>query len=144
MSLKSSIINERIKKLIEHFNLNPNSLAARIGTSNRVVRNIVGGRRNKPGFDTLKKIMQTFDGINAHWLLTGEGEMFVSESTDDNIILKDQLSPDYRKCQDCKEKDRTISKLVNQISKMQEKLDRYEKDLAESKKKPANSKQRSA
>lgn len=32
-------------------------------------------RRNKPGFDFIMKIVQTFDWLNAHWLITGEGDM---------------------------------------------------------------------
>ncbi len=32
-------------------------------------------RRNKPGFDFIMKIVQTFDWLDAHWLITGEGDM---------------------------------------------------------------------
>lgn len=72
-------INARIQEVMEHFNLNKNSFSKALGLSNNVtIGNIVGGRKGKPSFDILQKIILNFDSINSEWLLTGEGDMLKS------------------------------------------------------------------
>jgi len=71
----NTTINERIQKLIEEYHLNPNSLATRLGVAGTVIYNIIGERKSKPSFDLFQKIFQTFEDLNPHWLLTGEGPM---------------------------------------------------------------------
>ena len=69
------IINDRIKQLIRVLDKNPNSFAEQIGVKGAVVYNIIRGRRNKPSFDVLNKILVTFMEVNSEWLLRGEGEI---------------------------------------------------------------------
>lgn len=68
-------ICDRINEIIKHENLNIASFARKIGIGDQTVRGVVAMRRNKPGFDFIMKIAQTFDWLNAHWLITGEGDM---------------------------------------------------------------------
>lgn len=68
-------ICDRINEIIKHENLNIASFARKIGIGGQTVRGVVAMRRNKPGFDFIMKIVQTFDWLNAHWLITGEGDM---------------------------------------------------------------------
>ncbi|WP_290051102.1 hypothetical protein [uncultured Muribaculum sp.] len=68
-------ICDRINEIIKHENLNIASFARKIGIGDQTVRGVVAMRRNKPGFDFIMKIVQTFDWLNAHWLITGEGDM---------------------------------------------------------------------
>lgn len=70
------MVNDRIEQVMLHYSLNKNSFSKRIGLTNNVtIGNIVGGRRSKPSYDVLTKIMETFPEVNPHWLMTGEGEM---------------------------------------------------------------------
>ncbi len=69
------VINDRIKQLIRVLDENPNSFAEQIGVKGAVVYNIIRGRRNKPSFEVLNKILITFGEVNTEWLLRGEGEI---------------------------------------------------------------------
>jgi transcriptional regulator with XRE-family HTH domain len=73
-----STINQRIENVILALNLTRNSFANRLGVAGSVIYNIVNNR-NKPSFDLLEKIISSFD-INADYLLTGRGGVFVSKS----------------------------------------------------------------
>lgn len=69
-------VNKRVADLIKALGLNVNSFSVAIGVANPVITNIVGGRRSKPSFDLLAKILLSFDNINADWLIIGKGSMF--------------------------------------------------------------------
>lgn len=75
-------ITERLQKIVDYLGTNPNSFAAKIGISQPRMRNYLNGRL--PDYDALNKICKTFVMINPCWLLTGEGDMLVSESEDKN------------------------------------------------------------
>ena len=68
-------IIERVQKIIDKEGLNVSSFAKRIGVVDQAVRGIIKQRRNKPGFDLIVKILQTFNWVNAEWLLLGVGDM---------------------------------------------------------------------
>lgn len=72
-------ICERIKQLIEDQNMTIASFARKIGVGDQTVRGIVVQKRNKPGYDVILKIVQTFEWLNVEWLITGEGEMRKAE-----------------------------------------------------------------
>lgn len=69
-------INERLSLLIKALGLNNNSFAKKLDVNPAVTFNIIEGRRTKPSYDLLEKIVFTFDNINLYWLLKGEGDMF--------------------------------------------------------------------
>lgn len=60
-----------------HLGLNKNSFSKAIGLSNNVTIGRIINEDREPSFDILTKIIQTYGSINANWLLTGEGEMFL-------------------------------------------------------------------
>lgn len=72
-------INNRVADLIKHLEMNPNSFADSIGVKGTVIYNIVKGRRSKPSFDLLQKILITYQTINANWLLSGQGNVLKEE-----------------------------------------------------------------
>ncbi len=72
-------INNRVADLINHLEMNPNSFADSIGVKGTVIYNIVKGRRSKPSFDLLQKILITYQTINANWLLSGQGSVLKEE-----------------------------------------------------------------
>jgi transcriptional regulator with XRE-family HTH domain len=81
-------ISARIEKVIEDKKLNPNLFANELGIKTTVIYNILKNR-NKPGFDLLLKICGKYN-VNANWLLTGEGEMYLGSISND-IIEKDSV-----------------------------------------------------
>ena len=65
-------MNTRIKEIMDHRGLTPSEFADAIGVQRSNVTHILHGR-NKPGFQFIAKILETFPEINAKWLITGEG-----------------------------------------------------------------------
>ena len=78
-------INDRISDLISDLQTNPNSFADQIGVKSPVIYNIIKGRRSKPSYDLLQKILITYGAINANWLLKGEGPIW--KENKDSIAL---------------------------------------------------------
>lgn len=61
------------------------SFARKLNIGDQTVRSVCVLRRNRPSFEFLSKIIQTFDWLDPRWLLTGEGSMVLppSASSDD-------------------------------------------------------------
>lgn len=72
-------INERISNLIGALDSNPNSFADEIGVTSPVIYNIIRGRRSKPSYEVLQKILMAYTTLNANWLLRGEGDIWKEE-----------------------------------------------------------------
>lgn len=83
-------VSERINLIINHLKLNKNSFSKAIGLSNNVTIGKILNDKRSPSFDILTKIIQTYDCINSHWLLTGEGEMLNTTET----TTKEKSSPE--------------------------------------------------
>lgn len=79
------MINDRITELILQLEMNANSFADTIGVKSAVIYNIIKGRRSKPSFEVLQKILMAFQTINANWLLRGEGDLWKEEDEAKNI-----------------------------------------------------------
>ncbi|MEQ8472539.1 MAG: hypothetical protein RIC35_15210 [Marinoscillum sp.] len=69
-------INDRISELISDLQTNPNSFADNIGVKSPVIYNIIKGRRSKPSYEVLQKILIAYSTVNANWLLRGEGAIW--------------------------------------------------------------------
>ncbi len=80
-------IHEKIRFIIEHFALNNNAFAKRIGVTSTTIDSITTGRlqpdgsrkRTKPGFDLLQSIINEFD-INPNFLFGGSDQLLKGES----------------------------------------------------------------
>ncbi|MEO9476635.1 MAG: hypothetical protein ABJN36_02280 [Cyclobacteriaceae bacterium] len=73
-------INDRISELIGKLETNPNSFAENIGVKGTVVYNIIKGRRSKPSFEVLQKIILAYQTVNANWLLNGDGDVWKEDA----------------------------------------------------------------
>lgn len=104
-------IIERLQKVIEYEGLTVSSFARRIGVGDQTVRGIVVQKRNKPGYDLIYRIAQTFEWLSIEWLITGNGEMKKKATHDGVRNASQELSlkelVDY-----LKEKDRRIEALL--------------------------------
>lgn len=109
---------------MEYERLNVASFAKKIGVIDQTVRGIVVQKRNKPGFDLLAKVIQTFSWINAEWLMTGEGEMIKTAGFDKTELTPPSLS---ELIQYLKEKDVKIEKLIEEKTELKVKLELVKK-----------------
>ena len=119
-------IIERIQKIMEKEGLNVASFARRVGVVDQTIRGIVVQRRNKPGFDLIVRILQTFAWVNAEWLILGVGEM--SKPEQENVNNQEQYS-----IKDLvmylKEKDVKIEKLIEEKTEFKVLYEMAKKEL---------------
>lgn len=76
-------INERIAKVVEYSELTKTAFASKLMVSQQYVSNLCLGK-NVPSDRTIADICREFD-VSETWLRTGEGEMFVQKSSDQQI-----------------------------------------------------------
>ena len=87
-------INNRVCLIIEQLGGSITKFSERSGINYRSVQNYMRGDR-EPNSEAYLKFAQL--GININWLLTGEGEMFVSGSSTNHLTQQEQaLLEDYR------------------------------------------------
>jgi transcriptional regulator with XRE-family HTH domain len=68
-------MKERLVQLLDLEQLTPSKFADIIGVQRSSVSHVISGR-NKPSFDFLQKTLKAFPGLNAEWLMLGEGTMY--------------------------------------------------------------------
>lgn len=101
----------RIKKLRKALDLTQQEFAGRLGIKRNTVANYETGR-NDPIDAVISLICREFS-VNEHWLRTGEGDMFVQLSRDEEIatFIGDALSD---------ESDTFKKRFVSMLSKLSE------------------------
>lgn len=71
-------MKDRIRKILQEYGLTSTNLADKIGVQRSSISHLLSGR-NKPGFDFIHKLLKNYPDINPHWLIMGEGSMYISE-----------------------------------------------------------------
>lgn len=72
------VVSQRFKSFLEHVGMNIPELSKKLGYSRcDKLYNIVNGKY-LPSFEILQDITKNFVGFNANWMLTGEGDMMLS------------------------------------------------------------------
>lgn len=89
-------LNERISKVIEHYNLSPSEFADEIDVQRSSISHITSGR-NKPSLEFIIKIKSRFPEILWDWLVTGEGEMLKSELPDVGFVPQEKMEDEKGK-----------------------------------------------
>ena len=69
--IRHSEIIDRVKKIISTHGLTNSSFADKIGVPRSSISHVLSGRNN-PSLDLIIKILQSFDGISANYLLSGD------------------------------------------------------------------------
>jgi transcriptional regulator with XRE-family HTH domain len=69
------VMVDRIKKIMEYYQLAPASFAEQIGINRSNLTHLFSGR-NQPSLDLAKKILHCYPDIKTEWLIMGVGEMF--------------------------------------------------------------------
>ncbi len=70
---------DRIKKIIDHYELSASGFADNIGVQRSSISHILSGR-NKPSLDFILKITDTFPEVNLYWLLNGTGSFIQKQN----------------------------------------------------------------
>lgn len=83
-------IHEKIQYLVDHFCAGNKALFGRdAGIPAPVIASLTGGRKSKPSFEVLQKILAQFP-VNANWLVMGQGQMLREEAMSATISLDNQ------------------------------------------------------
>lgn len=82
------MINDRINRLITVMEMNPTSFSDSVGVNVTVIFNIIKGRRSKPSYDLILKIMNTYQKLSSEWLIKGDGPMW-----NDDIVKSQDIAP---------------------------------------------------
>ncbi len=69
-------MKQRINDLLDYLQLSSAQFADIIGVQRSSISHILSGR-NKPSFDFINKILLKYPKINANWLISGSGLMFL-------------------------------------------------------------------
>lgn len=72
-------MNSRLQQFLVVENLSQSQFADAINVARASVSHVLAGR-NKPGYDFLKSITETYPQLNLDWLMTGKGKMYKSSS----------------------------------------------------------------
>ena len=76
-------MKERLLLFLNELGLSSTKLALAIGVQASSISHILSGR-NKPSFDFITKLLNTYDELNADWLLLGKGSMIKEDITTNN------------------------------------------------------------
>jgi len=74
-------MKERLKIIIKSLGINQKKLAESVGLQPSTISDFMNGRFKSLSSDTIEKLYRVY-GVNPLWLLTGEGEMFLFNSSD--------------------------------------------------------------
>jgi hypothetical protein len=73
-------VHDRIDQLVDHFYKGNKAAFGRgADIQSGVLAGIIGGRKNKPSFDVLQKLLTAYPSVNPTWLLFGRGPMLHDE-----------------------------------------------------------------
>lgn len=118
-------INDRLELLIRELGLNDNSFSRSIGLgASTSINNITGGRKSKPSYQLLEKILTKYKTIDANWLMKGIGTMFVNNDINRYKIETfeqkvEENSLNYETCRFCKHKQEIIDLQEKRISSLE-------------------------
>lgn len=114
MVTHSEIIS-RIRKIISDNNLSYSSFADRIGVARSSISHILSGRNN-PSLDIIIKILQSFDEINADFLLTGKSlSPATNKDNKDSVSKNLTLFPELDIKESLKEESEIDEELVKSV-----------------------------
>ena len=91
--------NNRIKKIRKKLKLSQKEFANKLALSDYTRISDIEREKVKPSIDVLEKIIDSFE-INANWLLSGHGDMFVTKQESKMYELRKYLDGRLKKIVD--------------------------------------------
>lgn len=113
---------ERLDKYMEYAGLNDNKVTVQAGITTGLINSARKRGKSLSG-DNIGKILYTYKDLNARWLLTGEGDMLVSEFGTDNSDLIKKLNIANEKNKELKEDYRQA---LIELGQYKERLEKHE------------------
>ncbi|MFI3330354.1 MAG: helix-turn-helix transcriptional regulator [Rikenellaceae bacterium] len=83
-------MRDRLKKLLEEYDLTSTKFATILGVQPSSITHLLGGRNN-PSYDFIKRVLSKFNEINPDWLLMGRGSMFRSNLNPESVSTNDNV-----------------------------------------------------
>ena len=114
-------INDRIQYIIDqYYNKKVTEFCRDAQIKQPTMNDIVGGRKNKPSYDIILKIVNANAvTINIDWLITGNGPILKNEKKYSKIIdIKPGVLSEKENCINCERLTWRISYLENDIEKL--------------------------
>lgn len=120
---KDSQIKERLFELCNALGISTNAFSQQIGKNREFIRKITG----EIGSDVLRQIYRIYPNVNIMWIITGEGEKFISpeEKESDNNNLTNYLKEEN------KELKEEIKRLIQENAMLSTRLELYHENTAE-------------
>jgi len=85
-------INERLLKVMNHYNFNRNSMARALGVNLMTMSYILTGRTKTVNSDILASIVKNLPDVNIEWVITGQEEMLKNHVEIKNVIKDKALN----------------------------------------------------
>lgn len=105
----------RLKKLIKALNINQVSFARSLGMAQPNISRMVSGA-GSVSVEVLNRIAAKYMEVNLHWLLTGNGEMFLNGRQDTSLqVNESQANYGKGKWEDLEERVAMLEKSVKQL-----------------------------
>ncbi|ATV32510.1 XRE family transcriptional regulator [Prevotella intermedia] len=110
--MEKETINDRVRYIIEKEGHTISSFARKIDIGDQTIRSITKDR-NKPGYELIVKIIESFEWVDANWLVMGEkSEIDTDKKKLYSVISTQQKTIDSQQ----KTIDRLTAKLVQELS----------------------------
>ena len=123
-------MKDRIKALRERLEKSQDEFGKDIGLTRNYISLIENGQRNLS--DQSIKVLCSLYNVNENWLRTGNGEMFVPETKDEQIS---KMLADVLKCEDSDFKKRLIVALSKMDNAGWDSLEKFIDSIANQKEK---------
>jgi transcriptional regulator with XRE-family HTH domain len=81
-------IGERFALILKEKGVTQKSFSERIGYSEQSISKLMKGQTLSPKADLIAQIAVLLPDVNLRWLLLGEGEMFIENKNDNNLLLE--------------------------------------------------------
>lgn len=123
-------INERIKLIRKHLDISQEKFGEKLGIKKSAVSKLELGENSLS--DAMAKSICREYNVNAYWLETGEGEMFIEPSTDNMDFTEELLKPEneeylnfFKECMNefTKEDWEDIKRLMGKVHKISKRLE---------------------
>ena len=112
----------RLQKLIKALNLKQTTFAKSLGITQPNISRMISGQ-NKISAEALNRIALAHKKVNLHWLLTGEGEMFLDAPTEKNT------SEDKPPADNSNKGKGRLEELEERLALVEEEIKQLRKDL---------------
>lgn len=114
--------SRRLQQLIKALNMNQSKFAKHLGVTQPNISRMVTGE-SRISTEILNRIILAYKNVNLHWLLTGEGEMFILEPDEKPTQI---IEPVGRKAVTGKGR---LEDLEERVERLEEEIKRLKKDF---------------